>query len=568
MPTSRVAGIDPGQRALNGPQTTGRTHRNLSAAEFGVRRENDVRITLRDGTVLLADVYRPDTDRPVPVLVAAAPYPRQIQDLGAPAGIIEAGISDFWVPRGYAHVIVNLRGTCGSEGMWTFFDGQERHDLYDIVEWAAAQPWCNGQVGMIGISYYAMGQLEAAVERPPHLRAVFPFHASVSGYEYANHNGLYSSGFMVAWLSALALVSRQNRFFRGPLFRLARKILALPGLHRRFATFNGEAALSGLKAIRRLPHPEHPWDDLLAACGQDHLTQDSWWDDRDLLPRLAQIDVPVYLGTEWSNVPLHLPGTLAAWEKLADKPHIRMAVLADHGLPWPWESMHIEALAWFDHWLKGRDTGTLEGPPIRYNLPGAPGWHTAETWPPASDIVELALSADGRLTGDQGTGARSYDTAYGRLVWTGDPLECDLDVIGYGELALSASSTAADTGWIVLLEDVAPDETTTPVTQGWLRAALREVDPGLSVPGRPILPARQPIPVSLGEPVDYRIPLVPTARRFLAGHRLRLTVTSDDTLPGSKPMLGFSHTPIDTRATNTVHGHSRLLLPAVPPNAG
>ena len=565
MSTFNVAGDEPGQRSLNGPQTTGRAYRNLSPAEFGVRRQNDVRVTLRDGTVLLADVFRPDSARPVPVLVAAAPYPRQIQDLGAPAGIIEAGISDFWVPRGYGHVIVNLRGTCGSDGAWTFFDGQERLDLYDIVEWAAAQPWCDGQVGMMGISYYAMTQLEAAVERPPHLRAVFPFHASVSGYEYANHNGLYSSGFMVAWLSALALVSRWNRVFRGSLFRLARRLLAVPGLHRKFATFNGEAALSGLKAVRRLPHPQHPWDDLLAACAQEHLTQDPWWDDRNLLPRLDRIDIPVYLGTEWSNVPLHLPGTLAAWGKLAHKPNVRIAVLGDHGLPWPWESMHVEALAWFDQWLKGRDTGIMDGPPIRYVLPGADEWRTADAWPPAADIVQLALSADGRLSPQEVTGERSYDSSYGRLVWTTDTLGSDLDVVGYGELALRASTTAVDTGWIVLLEDVAADESATPVTQGWLRAALREVDTDVSVPGRPVLPARNPVKVPAGETIDYRIPMVPTARRFLAGHRLRLTLTSDDTLPGSKPMLGFSHTPVSTRATNTVYSGSRLLLPKARP---
>ena len=119
-----ASGVNAGQRRLNGPRTTGRDYRNLSRPEFGVRRENDVRIVLRDGTALLPDIYRPDTDRPVPALVAAAPYPRQIQDLGAPAGIIEAGISDFWVPHGYAYVIVNLCGMCGSEG-WVETKGIE-----------------------------------------------------------------------------------------------------------------------------------------------------------------------------------------------------------------------------------------------------------------------------------------------------------------------------------------------------------------------------------------------------------------------------------------------------------
>ena len=111
-------------------------------------------------------MHRPDADGRFPALISASPYPRQIQDLGAPMGFIEAGATDFWVPRGYVHVIANLRGTGGSGGTFGFFDEQERHDVHDLVEWAAAQPWCDGNVGMLGISYFAMTQLEAAVEQP------------------------------------------------------------------------------------------------------------------------------------------------------------------------------------------------------------------------------------------------------------------------------------------------------------------------------------------------------------------------------------------------------------------
>jgi hypothetical protein len=106
-----------------------------------------------------ADVHRPQGSGQYPVLIAASPYPRQIQNLGAPAGFIEAGASDFFVPRGYVHVIANCRGTSGSGGTFGFFDGQERSDMYDLVEWAAQQPCSNGNVGMIGISYFAGTQM-------------------------------------------------------------------------------------------------------------------------------------------------------------------------------------------------------------------------------------------------------------------------------------------------------------------------------------------------------------------------------------------------------------------------
>lgn len=148
------------ERQLNGPQTTGREFRNLSEPIFGIKRTNDVDVPMRDGVRLKADLFQPDAGEKVPALIAASPYPRQIQDFGLPMGMIEAGASDFFVPRGYAHLIVNLRGTCGSEGTWGFADRQERDDLYDIVEWVAAKPWCDGNVGMVGISYFAVSQIE------------------------------------------------------------------------------------------------------------------------------------------------------------------------------------------------------------------------------------------------------------------------------------------------------------------------------------------------------------------------------------------------------------------------
>ena len=181
-----VSGTEPGQRQLNGPQTTGRDYRNLSKPQYAITRDDDVMAPMRDGVNLLADIFRPNTLARYPVLIAASPYPRQIQDLGAPMGFIEAGASDFFVPRGYVHVIANLRGTGGSGGTFGFFDGQERKDMYDLVEWAAQQPWSDGNVGMVGISYFAMTQLEAAVERPPHLKAIMPVAATFDLYDSAS----------------------------------------------------------------------------------------------------------------------------------------------------------------------------------------------------------------------------------------------------------------------------------------------------------------------------------------------------------------------------------------------
>jgi uncharacterized protein len=576
--------IEPDTSHFNGLQTTGRDYHDLSVAEHTMRREIDQSVPVRDGGYLMADVYRPETEGRYPVLIAASPYPRQIQDLGAPTAIIEAGNSEFFVSRGYVHVIVNLRGTGGSTGEWGMADDQERLDMFDLVEWAAVQPWSNGDVGMIGISYFAIAQIGAAAARPPHLKAIFPFEVSSDLYEAAYHYGLFSSSFMTPWLTMIGVTApKGDDFWRGRVANTARRVLHQPQIHRKVGNINGESAKSVLKLIMKAPYAADPWDDLWRATAIDHQTRDDFWDERNALTRLAEVDIPVYLGCDWDNVPMHLPGTFSTWKALEHNPNVRMALLPDSGTTWPWEAMHIEALAWFDHHLKGRDTGIDAGPPIRYWLPGAEEWRTSDTWPLAAEHQAFALNSDATLTpAAPGTakGSREYlclGTGLARpprahksdpptvLYWQTDPLPADLDVAGEIELQLTATSTATDTAWIVMLSDIAPDGTTIHLTAGWQRASLREVDTEASTTGAPVLHCRDPQPVPIGEAVDYRIPLVPNARRFAKDHRIRLMITSDDQPKDIPALLDYRHSPVGTSARNTIHATSHLLLPVLRP---
>jgi uncharacterized protein len=580
-----VAGQDaPGSRPdtsrFNGLQTTGREYRNLSVADHVMQRDTDQRVVLRDGGYLLADVYRPTSEGTFPVLIAASPYPRQIQDLGAPTAIIEAGNSKFFVTRGYVHVIANLRGTSGSTGQWGFFDDQEREDLFDLVEWAAAQPWSTGEVGMIGISYFAIAQIGAAAVRPPHLKAVFPFEVSPDLYEAAYHYGLFSSSFITPWLTMLGVVSpKRDSFWRGPVANTARRVLNEPRVHRKVGNINGESAKGVLQLLMRAPYAADPWDDLWRATAVDHQTRDAFWEGRTVVPVLDQVDIPVYVGCDWDNVPMHLSGTFSAWRGISGNPKARIALLPDGSTTWPWESMHVEALAWFDQHLKGRDTGILDGPPIRYWLPVAEEWRTAEVWPPTTKFLELGLGSDGTLAAQPADGTREYlclGTGLDRparahrsdpppvLYWQTEPLPADVDMAGNIELQLTATSTAMDTAWIVMLQDMAPDGSITDVTSGWLRASLREVDVDASEPGAPVLPCRNPQLVPIGELVDYRIPLVPNARRFEKDHRIRLMLTSDDQPKKIPVFLGYRHSPVGNTSRNTVSSTSRLLIPVLP----
>jgi len=587
MMASKVAGTEPGDRQLNGPQTTGRQYQNLSQPEHVMTHVFNIKVPMRDGETLLADVYLPQEPGRYPVLVSASPYPRQVQDVGAPMGFIEAGASDYFVPRGYVHVIANLRGTGGSTGTFGFFNEQERHDMYDLVEWAAVQDWADGNVGMLGISYFAMTQLEAAVENPPHLRAIMPIAVSPDLYEAASHHGLVSSGFLSPFLAMVGITSgATDRLWRSELVSAARHLLNTPKLHKKFAHMNGEAAITVLKGLMRLPYDTHPWDDLWRDTVVKHPLRDEWWDERNLLPLLHRVNVPTYLGCDWQNVPLHLPGTFTSLDALTACPEVRVAMLGDFGLTWPWESLHVEALAWYDHWLKGIDTGVLEGPKIRYVLPGADSWRSTDQWPPAvASIHEWTLHADGGLApsiDDAAADAKESGLGAGRefmvlgaglnrakvsksdppafLEWTSEPLTADLDLLGDVELQLCASTTASDTAWIATLFDVDQSGDAEPITAGYLRASLRAVDEQASRPGAPVLPCRVAQAVPINEVVTYRVPLVSNARRFAAGHRLRLVLTSDDQPAQTPAMMGFRHATVGTSSVNTVYSTSRLFL--------
>ena len=158
-------------------------HELISQPKYGIKVEKNVFVPMRDGIRLAVDIYRPDAQGKFPGLLALSPYGKEIQPLALPPqslgvsavwdGNIEAGDIPYFVSRGYIHVIGDLRGTGFSEGEFHgIFAKQEGIDGYDLVEWLACQPWCDGNVGMVGRSYYAQTQIETAIEQPPHLKAI------------------------------------------------------------------------------------------------------------------------------------------------------------------------------------------------------------------------------------------------------------------------------------------------------------------------------------------------------------------------------------------------------------
>ena len=165
---------------------------NKSGSGYKMKVEKNVMVPMRDGVCLAVDIYRPDAPDKIPALLGMSPYGKAIQTLPYPFpqpapdytndyktalwdGNIEAGSTGEILARGYAHVIGDLRGSGNSEGENTGESKQEGQDYHDVVEWIAEQPWCDGNIGGIGMSYYAMTQVSAALEQPPHLKAIAPF---------------------------------------------------------------------------------------------------------------------------------------------------------------------------------------------------------------------------------------------------------------------------------------------------------------------------------------------------------------------------------------------------------
>jgi putative CocE/NonD family hydrolase len=170
----------------------------LSKRQYDIIVERNVAIPISDGINIDSDVFRPKSDNKFPALLSIAPYSKELQTTrvwprgmstsmvhGSGDGVIEAGPMEFFVRRGYVHIVASTRGTGRSGGAYKFIDRREIRDIYEIVEWAAKQPWCNGNVGMLGTSYYAWSQQQAAALQPPHLKAICPFYAATDQYRDA-----------------------------------------------------------------------------------------------------------------------------------------------------------------------------------------------------------------------------------------------------------------------------------------------------------------------------------------------------------------------------------------------
>ena len=243
-----------------------------------------------------------------------------------------------------------------------------------------------------------------------HLKAIFPFATLDDLYDGVWHRGVLSSGFFSSWMATVGIMAGvSDEKWHSTGLDLARRALDTQLVHGRMEHVNGAVAAKVLRQLRA-HYDEEPFGRLWQQAAVEHPTHDAWWDERNLRAELGEIDIPVYLGCQWDNVPVRLPSSFPVFEALAHNPNVRLTLLDKGGLLWPWETMHEEALASVRPLAKGRDTGIMDGPPVRFVIPGTDEWRTAESWPPAeSGYVGYALCADGTLAPEEGEpGIRSY----------------------------------------------------------------------------------------------------------------------------------------------------------------
>jgi len=575
------------------------------APEFtAITRETDVAVPMRDGINLAVDIYRPQAPGRFPALLAFAVYNKDIQGPAMtealppqPAfsalwmGPMEAGDTHYFASRGYVHVIGGPRGIGKSQS-----GGSREWDCYDLIEWIAAQPWCDGNIGMVGISGFGAEQMAVARQQPPHLKAIFPFDPRGAYGHFGGFRHEYPGGvvhvfrYMLGHFSAM----HQNRGRPGALppqrEQWWRDAMANPDYRMYPHIFNVVA--------QKGEHMPAYFDVLINPYDTEQSVEASE-------ASFDKVKIPAHTGSGWYGYTYktHLNGAETYFEKIqAPK---KLTFLGPAHLERPFHTMHGEILRWHDHWLKGLDTGVMAEPPVRYWVMGANRWRTAEAWPPTNvEWTKLYLSGWEKLTTLAPKAASADDfvppdsflqmplaqtNTVTRLRYITDPLTEDVTVAGPSVLVLHAAIDQSDTNWIVILKDIGPDvsvqtaregERHVPgnlpereLTRGWLKASHRALDQKRSRPGRPWHPLTREAqqPVTPGEIVEYQIEILATANCFKAGHRIAIDITALDVPTGVAGATNAEYVPYHICSSRTVVHHvhhdpkhpSHLLLPVL-----
>ncbi|MGE5047825.1 MAG: CocE/NonD family hydrolase [Deltaproteobacteria bacterium] len=510
----------------------------------GMEIEWDVGIPTDDGLTLRADVFRPPRTDRSPVILSYGPYGKALHfaDLYAdqwnrmveqhpdvPAGSTnkyqnwEVVDPEKWVSDGYAVVRVDSRGAGRSPGTLDVWSAREAQDLYGCIEWAAAQPWSTGKIGLCGISYLAMNQWQVAALQPPHLAAICVWEGAADYYrDLAWHGGILCA-FGRAWFPNQVIKVQHGMGNRGYRSRIDGGWVAGP------ETLSEEE----LGSRRR---------DFYEDCFRNKLASDEYW--RSRMPDWSKVRTPLLSAANWGGQGLHPRGNFEGFFRAASAEKW----LEAHGLE-HWTHFYTDygvALQkrFFGHFLKGEDTGWAKQPKVQLQIrhPGEKFVRRDENeWPLArTRWTKLFLDAASQALSREPAGAGSirYAALGDGVTFLSPRLEEEVEITGPIAARLYASSETNDADLFVIFRafDANLREVTfqgaldphTPLAQGWLRASHRKLDPALTRPWRPYHAHDEIQPLTPGAVYELDVELWPTCIVLPAGYRLGLTVRGRD----------------------------------------
>jgi len=498
-----------------------------------VRIDRDIPVPTRDGSPIVVDVFRPDADEPVPVIAGISPYGKDVHwperfplyDLVEHGEhmVWETPNPEWWVPRGYAILRADTRGTGKSPGRLDLLGPRDAEDFYDVIEWAAAQPWCTGKVAASGISWYAMMAWRAAALQPPHLAAIVAWEGLTDFYrEWAYQGGLYARGFTELWWRLQVEPQR-----------------------------NGTDGVDWREEL-----PRHP---LLDAFHEARTTD------------LSRVEVPVLSAGNWGALHLHLRGNIEGWLGAASEHKWLVVHTGTHIDPFYSDWGKDLQLRFLDRFLKGQEDRMDGVPPVRLAIRRGRewSWRDATGWPlPDTRWRELHLRENGGLAWDAGEPA----TVAFPATFETQPAEEPLEITGPVALRLWVAADADDLDVFARLQHVGADgEVITavgpqgdpmPMALGWLRASHRELDEERSLPYRPVHAHRRRVPLVPGEPTLLQIEIWPTSITLAPGERLRLELRGED--DDLAPVTHARHPAVAAAIHTGGARASHLVLPVIP----
>jgi uncharacterized protein len=529
--------------------------------------DKDVEIRLSDGAVLRADVYRPEGTGKHPALMTYGPYgkdshisqfmgdgwnklkarhPEMVANSTGNHMVFERPDPEVWVPHGYALVQVDCRGAGRSPGKLDVNSPQEFSDFKEAIEWAGAQPWCSGKVGLLGISYYAAGQWMVASYKPKYLAAMLPWAGTCDFYrDRTRHGGIFCAGFVGRWWQNSVLNNQNGK---------------------------GDSTLSDFVYGERSTGQRRLTPEELKANRVEYIDNvrahpmlDDWYKARSA--DLPQIEVPALVVSNWGALGLHLRGTIEGfrgiasrdkWLKVQTGPYFATFFAPD--------SVALQR-RFFDRHLKGIDNGWENEPAVDIVVRSPDDkvhrHITSGAWPlEGTQFVKMHLDAANRTLEWKAPSAAAttrYPALSDGATFTSAPLDRDMEIAGplMAKLQLACSKPDMDIFCTLLAFDPSGKEINfatnfdpIPVSQGWLRVALRKLDPKRTSNWQPVHSFDEPQPLRPGEVIEAQVEVWPTGVFLPKGSRLALVLSGQDYTgtgqPGSSNSGFFLHNdPVD-----------------------